>query len=106
MKDEDLFPTFANFLLDELYTFFLCSDAEDKNKLPKELLENEKKYAWTFTNNFIMEYRDQFDCDITSLHNFAIGYIRIACMKDKTENKSANKIRQKVRNYIKLANSK
>lgn len=106
MKDEELFPTFANFLLDELYTFFLCSDTEDKNSLPKELLENEKKYAWTFTNNFIMEYRDQFDCDITSLHNFAIGYIRIVCMKDKTEKKTDIKNLQKARNYIKLANSK
>lgn len=106
MKDEELFPTFANFLLDELYTFFLCSERDDRNTLPKELLDNEKKYAWTFTNNFIMEYRDQFDCDITSLYNFAIGYIRIVCMKDKTEKKTDTKNLQKARNYIKLANLK
>lgn len=83
MKDKDLFPTFANFLLDEMHAFFLCSEEENKNSLPKELLDNESKYAWTFTNNFIMEYRDDFAFDITSLHNFARGFIRIVCAKQK-----------------------
>lgn len=103
MKDKDLFPTFANFLIDELHTFFLCTEDEDRSQLPRELLENDKKYAWDFTNNFVMEYRDQFAFDVTSLHNFAIGFIRIVCSKPKQAPKKANKNLQVVRDYMKRA---
>lgn len=83
MKDEELYPIFNNFLVDELTTFLLTTPEAEKPVIGKKLLENESKYAWKFTNNFIMEYRDEFNCDITSLHNFARGFIRIACAKQK-----------------------
>lgn len=95
MKDEQLFPTFANFLCGELETFLLCTDEAERPVIGKKLLENEKDYAWTFTNNFIMEYRDEFNCDITSLHNFAIGFIRIMCTKNKETRKSGTKTRNR-----------
>lgn len=77
--EENIFNIFTKHLTGELYTLLESFPDEEKPGAGKDILENEKRYAWTFVDNFIVEHRDEYLPDLTTLHAFAIGFLRIMC---------------------------